>query len=95
MVNESSTLGLRLVLHRDSCACSTSPDAPKGFRCAPQVNSLDTLSKNLLVQQTRLTNAGVFDDPHEPPVAVGVIEQHHGVTLRSVRLAFDRCNECV
>ena len=92
---EVPSKAFNLALHRDSYACSALPDAPKVFQCALQVDSLDTFSKNHLMQQMSLTNAGVLDDPYEPPVAVGVIEQHHGVTFRSVRLAFDRRDKCV
>lgn len=42
-----------------------------------------------------VTNAAVLDDPHQPPIAVAVIQQHHGVSLRRIRLALDSRDEIV
>jgi len=40
-------------------------------------------------QWVPITYAAVLDDSYEPPVAVAVVQQDHGVALCRVRLALD------
>ena len=64
--------------------------------CALRANTLETSVDSFAQARSReQTDRAVLHNSDKPPVAVAVVKQDHGVTLRSVGLAFDSRNERV
>lgn len=67
------------------------------FRCVRLASILLVVSKMKMSSKvySKRTNTPILDYTHKPPIAVAVIQQHHGVTLGGVCLSVDGCNEVV
>lgn len=80
---------------RYSYVYSASPGVRSVFQYAPQVSSLTQVRQNIPAPEDlrHLTDAAILDHTNKPPVAVGIIKEHHGVAFGRICLAFDGCDK--
>lgn len=77
-------------IHLCFYACSSVPIAPWVFQYAPQANNLEASVWLRLQFGWPPTNTAVLYHTYQPPVAVTVVEQYHGIAFRCIRLSFNR-----
>ena len=66
------------------------------FQCAQLVGNLSKCEQDATrLRVCILTYATILDHADEPPIAVTVVEQYHGVAFGGIGLSLDRRDECM